>query len=89
MDRGAGRPYAAAMDDAIEELDAEGLICPLPVLKTRKRLLAMAPGALLRVRASDPAARIDMPVFCAQTGHALLSETEARGVWIFTIRRGG
>ena len=76
------------MSDRIEELDAEGLICPLPVLRTRKRLLAMAPGALLRVRTTDPAARIDMPVFCAQTGHALISETQDGAAWIFTIRRG-
>ncbi len=60
------------------ELDARGLLCPLPVLKARKRLEALAPGAVLRVLADDPAALIDIPHFCAQTGHTLIAE-EALG----------
>ncbi|MBO6686684.1 MAG: sulfurtransferase TusA family protein, partial [Parvibaculum sp.] len=46
-------------------LDVIGQQCPLPVLRARKRLLRLNPGALLRVFASDPVARIDMPHFCA------------------------
>lgn len=90
MDRGAGRPYAARMDDPqdIEDLDAEGLICPLPVLKARKRLMALTPGALLRVRATDPAARDDMPAFCKATGHELLEQSQEGPIHIFLIRRG-
>ena len=48
------------------ELDARGLLCPLPVLRARKRLEGLAPGAVLRVLADDPAARIDFPHFCAR-----------------------
>ncbi len=55
-----------------EEIDATGLLCPLPVLKARKRLKAMAPGTVLRVLADDPAAVIDMPHFCAEQGHILI-----------------
>ncbi|WP_424931500.1 sulfurtransferase TusA family protein [Amaricoccus macauensis] len=58
------------------ELDATGLLCPLPVLRARKKLLSMAPGTVLRVLASDPAARIDMPHFCAEQGHELLDVSE-------------
>lgn len=72
----------------IEQLDAEGLICPLPVLRARKRLLALAPGALLEVRATDPAARDDMPAFCTQTGHELLALRQDGAAWVFLIRRG-
>ncbi len=54
------------------ELDARGLLCPLPVLKARKRLGALAPGAVLRVLADDPAALVDIPHFCAEAGHALV-----------------
>lgn len=73
------------------EIDARGLLCPLPVLKARKRLLALAPGQVLRLLADDPAAVVDVPHFCAEQGHALLSETSldpapARA-WL--IRRGG
>jgi tRNA 2-thiouridine synthesizing protein A len=72
------------------ELDATGLLCPLPVLKARKRLAALAPGAVLRMLADDPAARVDVPHFCAEQGHALLSQEDgAAGLLIFHLRKGG
>ncbi len=72
------------------ELDATGFLCPLPVLKARKRLLALAPGEVLRVLADDPAARIDMPHFCAEQGHALVGEEDLGGPRrAYLIRRGG
>jgi tRNA 2-thiouridine synthesizing protein A len=51
-------------------VDARGLKCPLPVLKMEKRLAAMPPGATLVVLATDPMARIDIPLHCQQNGHA-------------------
>lgn len=70
------------------ELDARGLLCPLPVLKTRKRLSALAPGQVLRVVADDPAARIDIPHFCAEQGHALVSQDElGHAAHAYLIRR--
>jgi tRNA 2-thiouridine synthesizing protein A len=53
-----------------EVLDARGLRCPLPVLKTEKRLAELPPGAPLIVLATDPIARIDIPLYCTQQGHA-------------------
>jgi tRNA 2-thiouridine synthesizing protein A len=70
-----------------EELDTSGLLCPLPVLKARKRLGGMAPGALLRVLADDPAARVDFPHFCAEQGHELVSTDEAGERLVFVIRK--
>jgi tRNA 2-thiouridine synthesizing protein A len=70
-----------------EDLDCEGLLCPLPVLRARKRLAVMAPGRVLRVRATDPMAAIDLPHFCAEAGHAFLGQTEAAGVSAYLIRR--
>ena len=58
------------------ELDARGLLCPLPVLKARKRLGQLAPGAVLRVLSDDPAAVIDIPHFCAETGHVLVAQAD-------------
>ncbi|MEL6219508.1 MAG: sulfurtransferase TusA family protein [Pseudomonadota bacterium] len=73
-----------------EELDARGLLCPLPVLKTRKRLQGMETGAVLRVIADDPAARVDVPHFCTEQGHALLAEEDgADGSLVFLLRKGG
>ena len=71
------------------ELDALGLLCPLPVLKARKRLASMAPGSVLRMLADDPAAAIDVPFFCNESGHALLSATEDGDAQIYLIRKSG
>lgn len=70
------------------EIDAVGLLCPLPVLRARKALLGMAPGQVLRLVASDPAAVIDVPHFCAEAGHDLLSTSGAGSAQAYLIRRG-
>jgi tRNA 2-thiouridine synthesizing protein A len=70
-----------------EELDATGLLCPLPVLKAAKRLRALPAGAILRMMADDPAAVIDVPHFCAEQGHELVSAVDADGVQVYVIRR--
>ncbi|MEM7212422.1 MAG: sulfurtransferase TusA family protein [Pseudomonadota bacterium] len=71
------------------ELDTCGLLCPLPVLKARKRLSQMASGDVLRVNADDPAARVDFPHFCSEQGHELLEEGDTpAGVLTFVIRKG-
>lgn len=70
------------------ELDARGLLCPLPVLKARKRLGQLAPGSVLSMLADDPAARIDVPHFCAEQGHTLIrAADEPDGVLRFLIRK--
>lgn len=68
-------------------LDATGLICPLPVLKARKALKALAPGATLEVRATDPSAVKDFEAFCAASGDELAEWSESGGVYTFLIRR--
>ena len=68
-------------------LDTKGLLCPLPVLKARKRLKALAPGDKLVVYATDPAALIDIPHYCAESGNSLESTSEKDGVQIYLIRR--
>lgn len=62
--------------------------CPWPVLKARKRLLMLAPGAVLQVEATDPMSAIDIPHFCAEAGHALIAQTVENGIYRFVIRRG-
>ena len=70
-------------------LDARGLLCPLPVLKARKALKSLPDGAVLQVLADDPAALIDFPHFCTESGHALLEQQEAETHLEFRIRKGG
>jgi tRNA 2-thiouridine synthesizing protein A len=82
---------ARAAEPAFDaELDARGLLCPLPVLKARKRLAPLAPGAVLRVVADDPAARVDVPHFCREQGHDLLLQRDGEGAeMLFWLRKGG
>lgn len=69
------------------ELDAQGLLCPLPVLKARKRLESLKSGETLRLIATDPVSVIDVPHFCNEQGHELLSHKAEDGRHIFRIRR--
>ena len=70
-----------------EELDATGLLCPLPVLKAAKRLRALPEGAVMRLLADDPAAVVDVPHFCSEQGHELVSSGEDGGVQVYMIRK--
>ncbi|MBI4184280.1 MAG: sulfurtransferase TusA family protein [Proteobacteria bacterium] len=70
-------------------LDVTGLICPLPVLKAKKALKGLAPGATLAVLATDPASVKDFKAFCETTGNRLESCSEEDGVYRFRIRKGG
>ena len=71
--------------DFEELIDLTGLLCPLPVLKARKRLESMQSGHVLKVLASDPMSAIDMPHFCNEQGHVLLSNTKHGDVFTFWI----
>lgn len=71
-----------------EIYDLRGLNCPLPVLKTRKKLRDMTAGQELWIETTDPLAVIDVPHFCAENGHELLKTEEGDGINRFLIRRG-
>ncbi len=71
------------------QLDAQGLKCPLPVLRARKALRDVRPGATLTILATDTAAPADFRAFCEQAGHDLVSSEEAGGVHTIVIRRKG
>lgn len=68
-------------------LDARGLRCPLPVLKMEKRLDGLPAGARLTVLATDPIAKVDIPLYCRQHGHAC-ETAEQNGVLQFRIAKG-
>jgi tRNA 2-thiouridine synthesizing protein A len=67
-------------------LDARGLKCPLPVLQTEKRIEQMPRGAALTVLATDPMAKVDIPLYCTQNGHACTLATDGE-VLRFTITK--
>lgn len=73
---------------SIPVYDLKGLNCPLPVLKTKKRLETMRPGELLRIETTDPLAGLDIPAFCNESGHELVETLKVDGGHAFVIRRG-
>jgi tRNA 2-thiouridine synthesizing protein A len=68
-------------------LDARGLNCPLPILRTRKALAALEHGDLLEMLATDPGSLKDIESFCQQTGHRLLETRSDAGEFRFLIRK--
>jgi tRNA 2-thiouridine synthesizing protein A len=71
-----------------EIYDLRGLNCPLPVLKTRKRLQSMRTGEHLTVETTDPLAALDIPAFCQEDGHRLVDSTSVDGGHRFVIEKG-
>ena len=77
-----------AMDvDFDKELDARGLSCPLPILKTKKSLNEINSGQVLKIVATDPGSVKDMQAFSNQTGHPLLASTEENKTFVFYIKK--
>ena len=70
-------------------IDAQFQKSPIPVLRAAKALRAMQPGEKLRVLVTDPAALQDFREFCKSSGHALVSTSESKGVYSFSVKRGG
>lgn len=68
-------------------LDVKGLKCPLPILRAKKALAALASGEVLTVEATDAGAPDDFAAFCRQTGHVLLASDEADGVFRMVLQR--
>jgi len=71
-----------------QELDARGLNCPLPILRAKKSIQALAAGQVLRIVATDPGSVKDFEAFCKQTGNELLDSSEQGGEYQFHIRKG-
>ncbi len=69
------------------ELDASGLLCPLPLLRLKKALVTMASGEVVKVIATDPAAHLDIGVYIDQTGHLLLEIHRVDHAQVFYIRK--
>ena len=70
-----------------KELDARGLNCPLPILRTKKALADLRSGQVLKVLATDPGSVKDFQTFARQTGHTLLSHDEANREYTFVMKK--
>ncbi|MBK6743502.1 MAG: sulfurtransferase TusA family protein [Hydrogenophilales bacterium] len=70
-----------------KELDARGLNCPLPILRSKKTLNEMTSGQVLKIIATDPGSVKDFAAFAKQTGNELMSSAEAAGEYTFMIKK--
>lgn len=70
------------------EVDARGLLCPMPLLLAKRALNAMDVGEQLRVIATDQGSVRDFQVFSEQSAHRLISSVESDGIYIHLLERG-
>jgi len=73
--------------NADKELDARGLNCPLPILRSKKALAEIASGQVLKIISTDPGSVKDFQAFAKQTGNELLASTEAGGEYTFFMKK--
>jgi tRNA 2-thiouridine synthesizing protein A len=69
------------------EVDASGLLCPLPLLRLKKALMEVQSGDVIKIIATDPAAHLDIGVYVDQCGHQILEFTRTENVQVFFIRK--
>jgi tRNA 2-thiouridine synthesizing protein A len=79
------------VDDGVQPnvvLDAKGLSCPMPLLRTKKEIGKLASGEILQIDGTDPGSRNDIPGWCERAGHVYLGEKERSGFISFFIKKG-
>ncbi|MCF2872702.1 sulfurtransferase TusA family protein [Octadecabacter sp. G9-8] len=72
----------------MDVVDTRGMMCPLPVLRAAKVLRGVDIGTVITVWADDPIAIIDIPHFCVEAGHRLVSQSDDGSYQIYIIERG-
>lgn len=75
------------MSTIAKTLDLKGLSCPLPIVKTAKAVKELASGDLIEALATDPGSVADFAAWCKSTGHELVEQSEADGVYRFVIKK--
>ena len=71
----------------LQQVDARGLSCPMPIVKTAQAIKSIASGALVEVLATDPGSQKDFAAWSRTTGHELVEQTVDGGVFRFVLRR--
>jgi tRNA 2-thiouridine synthesizing protein A len=73
--------------DIASEFDASGLRCPMPILKTKKEIMKIDIGQILKVIATDVGTKKDFPAFAERTGHEILELVEEADKLIWYLKR--
>lgn len=71
-----------------EQLDARGLLCPMPVIRVQNRVEEMKSGERLRAICTDPGALNDIPAWCRINGHKVVSSEERQGEYVVVVEVG-
>lgn len=74
--------------NADKVLDAQGLACPMPIVKTKKAINDLQSGQVLEIHATDKGAKADLAAWSKSGGHELLETIEENGVFKFWIKKG-
>jgi tRNA 2-thiouridine synthesizing protein A len=80
-------PEAATEGTETTQLDARGLNCPMPIVRTAQAIKTLAPGQLLEVLATDPGSVADFAAWSRSTGNEIVSSSAEGGVYRFVLRR--
>jgi tRNA 2-thiouridine synthesizing protein A len=75
------------MSDVHTTVDAKGLSCPMPIVRTAQAAKAVPSGELIEVLATDPGSVKDFAAWTRSTGNAIVEQAEADGVYRFVIQR--
>jgi TusA-related sulfurtransferase len=70
------------------ELDTRGLLCPMPVIQASGAIKALASGQVLKILATDPGSKADLPAWAEELGHQLLRHEEDQGVYAYWVQKG-
>lgn len=74
--------------EAAKVLDAKGLACPMPIVRTKKAMNELEPGQILEIHATDKGAKNDLTAWAKSGGHELLKSEEDNNVYKFWIKKG-
>ena len=86
--RGSDDQAEVVGEDRVDaEVDATGLSCPMPVIELAKAIQTIEIGGCVRLLATDPAAKVDVPVWCRMQRQRLRSQQDADGAWAFVVER--
>ena len=69
-------------------LDTRGLLCPMPVVKVSQVIRGLTSGQVLKILATDPGSKADMPAWAEATGNPLLRQETDKGIYVYWIRKG-
>lgn len=75
------------LTEIAQRVDAKGLSCPLPIVRTAIAIKAMQPGEMIEVLATDPGSTKDFTAWAKTTGHELVESSVEDGVYRFVLRR--